>query len=100
MDPGRPPFPPKRYLLQRMGISEATLKKHIKELELAGFIKRQQQVTDAGDYGSNIYHLDGLIEKLKKLVPDFNKEREEREESRQNSEKPNARRNTAAKARK
>lgn len=100
IEPTRPPYPPKRHLLQRTGMSEATLKKHVKALEQAGFIRREQQVTGAGDFGSNIYHLDGLIEKLKKLVPDFDKEREEREESRQNSEKPNARRNTAAKARK
>ena len=98
MDPARPPFPTKRELRNRTGLSDATLKKHMKALEQAGFIRREQQVTDAGDFGSNIYHLDGLIEKLKKLVPDFDKEREEREESRRYSEKPNARRNAAAKA--
>lgn len=98
MDPARPPFPTKRELQERTKLSDATLKKHLKALEQAGFIRREQQVTRCGDFGSNIYHLDGLIEKLKKLVPDFDKEREEREESRRKSEKPNARRMAAAKA--
>jgi len=91
-DPDRPPYPPKRDLLKRMRISESTLKKHIKELEEAGFIKREQQVTPAGEYGSNIYHLDGLMKKLKKLVPEFDEEQKEHRESRVKTETPNARR--------
>ncbi len=91
MDPDRPPFPPKRDLLKRMSISESTLKKHVQELEQAGFIRREQQVTSAGDFGSNIYHLKGLIKKLQKLVPDFDQEREEREKGRRRTEQPNAR---------
>ena len=51
MDPDRPPYPPKRDLLNRMSISESTLKKHVKVLEDAGFIKREQQVTSAGEFG-------------------------------------------------
>ncbi len=94
INPGRPPFPPKRDLRKRMGISESTLKKHIKELEQAGFIKREQQTTSAGDFGSNIYHLDGLIQKLEKLVPDFDQEREERDESRRKTETPRGRSRT------
>lgn len=97
MDPARPPFPTKRQLRDRTGMSDGTIKKHLKALEQAGFIRREQQVTSAGDFGSNIYHLDGLIQKLKEKVPDFDKEREEREESRRKSEIPNARRIAAAK---
>jgi len=98
IEPDRPPYPPKKHLLDRTGISEATLKNHLKALEEAGFIKREQQVTNAGDFGSNIYHMDGLVEKLQKLVPNFDEERKEREKSRRNSERPNARRNTVGKA--
>jgi hypothetical protein len=91
IDPHRPPYPPKRYLRQRMGISESTLKKHIRELEQAGFIERVQQTTAAGDFGSNIYRMDGLVNKLTKLVPHFDQEREEREESRRKTETPRSR---------
>ncbi len=93
MDPNRPLYPPKRHLLQRIRISESTLKKHIQELESAGFIRREQQYTDAGDFGSNIYHMDGLVTRLKTLAPDFDRERAERNESHQRTESPNARRN-------
>ena len=98
MDPLRPPFPTKRQLRERTGLSDATIKKHMKALEQAGYIRREQQTTQAGDFGSNIYHLDGLVKKLKALAPDFDKERAEREESRRKSEVPNARRNASAQA--
>ena len=98
MDSERPPYPTKRELRNRINVSDTTLKKHIRDLEQAGFVRRQQRFTKAGDFGSNIYHLDGLINKLKKLVPDFDREREEHKEIRNVSERPNARRNAARKA--
>ena len=91
-DPKRPPYPSKQDLMDRLGISKTTLQKHIRELEQQGFLRREQQTTAFGDFGSNIYHLEGLVEKLKKLVPDFDAERKERAESRSKTEKPNARR--------
>lgn len=93
IEPERPPFPPKRDLVQRMGITEQTLQKHIRALEKQGFLKREQQYTAAGDFGSNIYHLDGLVQKLKRLASDFDEERTEREKARTKTEKPMARAN-------
>jgi len=91
IDPGRPPFPSKRELAQRIGITEQTLRINIKALEDHGLVVRQQQVTAAGDYGSNTYHLDGLVKKLKQLEPDFDEERRERQKARALTEKPHAR---------
>ena len=96
MDPAKPPFPSKRKLLERLEMSETTLQKHIRALEAQGFLKREQQTTAAGDFGSNVYHLDGLVLKLKKLAPDFDDERAEREAARQQTERPNARANARA----
>jgi len=93
IDPTRPPFPPKRELAQRMSITQQTLRINIKALEDKGYISRIQQKTAAGDYGSNIYRLDGLVAKIKELVPDFDEEREERRKARTQTETPNARRN-------
>lgn len=93
IDPARPPFPPKRELAQRMSITPQTLRINIKALEEKKYIARVQQKTAAGDYGSNIYHLDGLIAKIKELVGDFDEERKERRDSRAKTETPNARRN-------
>lgn len=90
-DPDRPPFPSKRDLAQRMGITEQTLRINIKALEERGLVVREQWKTAAGDYGSNRYHLDGLVKALQKLEPDFDEERKERKVSRSLTEKPNAR---------
>ena len=92
IDPKRPPFPTKQQLIDRLGVSKTTLQKHVRELEQRGYLLREQQKTAVGDYGSNIYHLGGLIEELKKMVPDFDAERNERAESRKRTETPNARR--------
>ena len=90
-DPARPPFPSKRELAQRMGITEQTLRINIKALELKGLVVREQRITAAGDYGSNTYRLDGLVAKLKKMEPDFTEERKERQQARALTETPNAR---------
>lgn len=95
-DPDRPPFPSKRNLAQRMGITEQTLRINIKALEDRGLVIREQWKTAAGDYGSNWYHLDGLVKALEKLEPDFDEERNERKRSRNLTEKPNARANARA----
>lgn len=92
-DPARPPFPSKRDLAQRMGITEQTLRINIKALEERGLVVREQRKTAAGDYGSNRYHLDGLVKALVKLEPDFDEERKERKQSRSLTEQPNARAN-------
>ena len=99
MRPDNPPFPSKKDLAVRMGITPATVRINIKALEEAGLIEREQQVTVHGDYGSNIYRLDGLVAKLKALVPDFDEEREERRTAREKTETPNARARTRQKKR-
>ena len=96
-DPDRPPFPSKRELAERIDITQQTLRINIKALEDAGLLQREQQKTSAGDYGSNRYHLTGLIEKLKKLEPDFAEERKERQEARKLTERPRARAEARAK---
>ena len=90
-DPGNPPCPPKRDLAQRMGITTQTLRVNIAALEERGFIRREQRKTAAGDYGSNRYHLDGLVKKLQELEPGFEEERQERRDARKRTETPNAR---------
>ena len=73
-------------------MNEQTLRINIKALEEYGLVEREQRLTAAGDYGSNIYRLDGLVKKLKALVPDFDEERDERRAAREKTETPNARR--------
>ncbi|NPD20139.1 helix-turn-helix domain-containing protein [Alterinioella nitratireducens] len=97
INPERPPFPSKRELAGRIGITEQTLRINIKALEERGLVMREQRVTAAGDYGSNTYHLNGLVKRLKEMELDFEEERKERQAARKLTEKPNARANARTK---
>jgi len=52
--PDNPPFPSKKELAVRMGITPATVRINIKALEEARLIERKQQITIHGYYGSNM----------------------------------------------
>lgn len=92
IDPKRPPFPTKRELAKRMSITPKTVQTNIAALEKHGLIEREQRKTPAGDYGANLYKLDGLVKRLKDLEPSFEEEREERRAARSKTEAPNLRR--------
>ena len=70
-DPDRRPFPSKKELAGRIGVTDKTIQNNIRELEEAGLIRRELRRTAAGDWNSNIYHLDGLVKRIQKLEPDF-----------------------------
>jgi hypothetical protein len=70
-EPTRKPFPMKKELATRIGVTEKTIQNNIRALEQAGLIQRQMRKTAAGDWNSNIYHLDGLIAKVQALEPEF-----------------------------
>lgn len=72
-DPGRRPFPKKQDLATRIGVTEKTIQNNIRALEKAGLIRRELRRTAVGDWDSNIYHLDGLVERVRALEPDFAK---------------------------
>ena len=75
-DPSRRPFPSKREVAGRIGVNEKTIQTNIRALEQAGLIRRELRRTAAGDYDSNIYHPDGLVERIRALKPDFAKVRD------------------------
>lgn len=95
--PDKPPYPSKRELAQRVGITEQTLRINIKALEDQGLVMREQRFTAVGDYGSNRYLLDGLVKKLRQMEPDFAEERKEKQAAKALTEKPNARANRRTK---
>ena len=88
----RKPFPTKNELADRLGVTPKTIQNNIRELERAGLIKRELRRTAAGDWNSNIYHLDGLVEKVQALEPDFAEARRKRKEAKANAETPAGRR--------
>ncbi len=93
--PDQPPFPSKQELADRIGITTDTLRINMVKLEKLGLLQREQRTTAVGDYGSNTYDLDGLVQKLQRLEPKFTKERENRQAARELLEKPKRRRTNA-----
>jgi len=76
-DPNRAPFPSKAELAARIGVKPKTIQTNIRALEKAKLVSREMRRTAVGDWNSNIYHLDGLVERIKALVPEFEEAREE-----------------------
>ena len=64
------PWPSKRTLAERMGLSEKQVQRLAKDLEDRGYIRRRSRMTPHGQT-SNAYDLAGLVAKLKTLAPEF-----------------------------
>ncbi len=95
-DPDRPPFPSKKELADRIGVTSKTIQNNIRALENVGLIKREQRKTASGDWKSNIYHLDGLVEQIRKIEPDFAKAKEMSRNALRRAETPVGRRKSGS----
>lgn len=73
-EPQRIPFPSKRQLAARIGVTEKAIQLNMAALEKGGFVRRELRKTALGDYDTNRYHLTGLVDRIRKLEPDFAKE--------------------------
>lgn len=82
-DPARAPFPSKADLAARIGCKPKTIQTNIRALEKAGLVTREMRKTAAGDWNSNIYHLTGLVERVRKLEPEFAEARKKKREARE-----------------
>jgi hypothetical protein len=91
-DPTRHPFPRKAEIADRMGVSAKTIQLNMRALEQAGLIRREIRRKAAGDYDSNIYHLDGLIARVRDLEPEFRAAKEARRRAKRHVETPLGRR--------
>jgi DNA-binding transcriptional ArsR family regulator len=81
-DPDRKPFPSKKKLSERLGLSPRQIQRQIAELEMAGLVERVQRYAPHKGKISNEYDLTGLVKRLKKLEPEFRKAKEEVEDIR------------------
>lgn len=70
-DHDRKPYPSKNTLSERLGLSTRQIQRHIAELEKAGFVRRIERRAAHRGKLSNEYDLGGLVERLKKLEPEF-----------------------------
>ncbi|MBL4757825.1 MAG: helix-turn-helix domain-containing protein, partial [Rhizobiales bacterium] len=81
-DVDRKPYPSVKTLAGRMRLSPRQMRRYIAELEAAGLIKRIERTASHRGRLSNYYDLTGLVEKLKKLEPEFREVEEEVKENR------------------
>lgn len=70
---GNMPFPAKKTIAERMGMTPRYIQQIIKELEGDQFVKRKFRKTGVGDWDTNVYDLSGLVKKLQELEPEFAK---------------------------
>lgn len=82
-DAGRKPYPSKKELSQRLGIGERQIQRYLTDLEDEGLIKRIPRYADHKGRMSNMYDLQGLVDKLTELEPDFREARNQARQSRQ-----------------
>ena len=79
---GRKPYPSKKELSQRLGIGERQVQRYLTDLEEEGLIKRVPRYAAHKGRMSNMYDLQGLVDKLIELEPDFREAREQASQTR------------------
>ncbi len=70
-DPARKPYPSKETIGERLGLSARQVQRYMAALEAAELLTRNERYAKNGGRLSNEYDLSGLVEKLKKIAPDF-----------------------------
>ena len=92
----RKPYPSKARLAERLGLSPRQLQRHVAELECAGLVERRQRTASHGGKTTNTYDLDGLVERLRELEPEFREVEEKAKADRRAVTQPKRRRKQSA----
>lgn len=95
-DVNRQPFPSKKTLAERLGLSARQVQRHIADLEEMGLVKRIERRAAHRGKLSNTYDLTGLVKRLKELEPEFREVEEKVKSSRRAVAKPGLRRRRKA----
>lgn len=82
------PFPSKKRLGERIGMSEKTVQRAVAKLEAEGLVRRVARHNKLGGQTSNIYDLTPLVEKLGPIAEDMIKARDEAKATRRSPERP------------
>lgn len=88
------PYPSKRRLADRMGVSEKTIQRAMARLEALGLVKRMARHFSAGGQASNYYDLSGLVARVQEIARDMMEARKEAAETRRKAERPGLKRRT------
>ena len=95
-DPARKPYPSKKTLAQRLGLSARQVQRHIADLEQAGLVTRIERRGSDGGKLTNTYDLSGLVGRLQELEPEFRAVEEENRKRREAVARPGLRSRAAA----
>lgn len=95
-DVNRKPFPSKKTLGDRLGLSARQVQRYIADLEKMGLVKRVERRAAHRGKLSNAYDLSGLVKRLKELEPEFSEVEENVKSSRRAVAKPGLRRRRKA----
>lgn len=86
------PFPSKKRLAERLGVSDKTVQRAMKRLEEEGLIKREPRSHASGGQASNRYDLSPLVDKLKPIARDMVEARDEAAATRRAASRPGLKR--------
>lgn len=95
-DVDRKPYPTKKTLGERLGLSARQVQRYVAELEAMGFVQRNGRTAPHRGKLSNEYDLSGLVNRLKELEPEFRKVEEEVKSRRRAVARPGFRRRAKA----
>ena len=95
-DVNRKPFPSKKTLGERLGLSARQVQRHIAELEAMSLVKRIERKAVHRGKLSNEYDMSGLVTRLKELEPEFRQVKEENRSRRRAVAQPGLRRRAKA----
>jgi predicted transcriptional regulator len=93
------PFPSKRRMAERLGVSQKTVQRSVGRLVAEGLIRRKARHGKHGGQTSNLYDLTPLVEKLTPIAEDMVKARDEARATRRSPERPGHRARLARKTR-
>lgn len=71
--PDDPPWPSKKALAERLGVSQKTIQRHLAVLKQEGLILSEARHRTGGGQTSNRYNLTPLVTKLEAIVGDMKK---------------------------
>ena len=95
-DVDRKPYPSKKTLGERLGLSARQVQRYIADLEAMGFVQRIERTAPHRGKLSNEYDLSGLVKRLKELEPEFRQVEEEVKTRRRAVARPGLRRRPKA----
>ena len=95
-DVDRKPYPSKKTLGERLGLSPRQVQRYIANMEAAGLVKRVERTAWHRGKLSNEYDLSGLVKRLKELEPEFREVEADAKSRRREVARPGLRRRVMA----